>query len=247
MATAAYHISSQSQDFQPSQYTQTQATQAATQPISTPLGTGFPAHLWGILVSCAVGGSLSSIPAGGNTVGGGDRPIVIELHRDQKVYTVGRHPGSGVVLDGKKISGRHAKIFLSEEEDGEGVVRLEDLSTNGTFVRGVKIGKGNVTILTPGDEIIFGPFSTEFNADFRYIYQAPPPPSSSEPWGIRQSSGGGIHALYEVREQIGKGSFATVRKGVQRSTGKLMAIKIIQKAVSLSTPCSCYETDVGGC
>jgi serine/threonine/tyrosine protein kinase RAD53 len=46
----------------------------------------------------------------------------------------------------------------------------------------------------------------------------------------------GIDRDYEVREQLGKGSFAVVRKGVRRSDGKMVAIKIIQKARFASNP-----------
>lgn len=40
----------------------------------------------------------------------------------------------------------------------------------------------------------------------------------------------GIHASYELHSALGKGSFATVRKGTHRLTGDPVAIKIIQKA-----------------
>ena len=34
---------------------------------------------------------------------------------------------------------------------------IEDHSTNGTYVRGAKLGKGNITILFSGDDVSFGP------------------------------------------------------------------------------------------
>jgi len=39
----------------------------------------------------------------------------------------------------------------------------------------------------------------------------------------------GFRADYKVENVIGKGSYATVRKGKQRSTGQKVAIKIISK------------------
>lgn len=36
--------------------------------------------------------------------------------------------------------------------------------------------------------------------------------------------------------QIGKGSFATVHKGVQKSSGRLVAIKVIQKQRFIKNP-----------
>ncbi len=46
------------------------------------------------------------------------------------------------------MSGKHCKIF----KDGT-IIFLEDLSSNGTYVNGVKVGKGNRSPLKEGDEI----------------------------------------------------------------------------------------------
>lgn len=90
-----------------------------------------------------------------------------------------------------------------------------------------------MTIVEPGDSIVFGPMSNDFSADFRYVFQGPTSGVSTAK-GLEgaEGGGGGLFEAYEVREQIGKGSFASVRKGVQKRTGKLVAIKIIEKAVS---------------
>lgn len=37
----------------------------------------------------------------------------------------------------------------------------------------------------------------------------------------------GVHAHYDITHELGKGSFATVMKAIERSTGKWYAIKII--------------------
>jgi serine/threonine/tyrosine protein kinase RAD53 len=37
----------------------------------------------------------------------------------------------------------------------------------------------------------------------------------------------GVHAHYDITNELGKGSFATVMKAVERSTGEWYAIKII--------------------
>lgn len=109
-------------------------------------------------------------------------------------------------------------------------------------LRSRQVSKGNVTILESGDPIVFGPASADFDHEFRYIFQCDPSlgggaSSSGDPYGLgelsqSQSVDGktSIHAFYEVREQIGKGSFAVVRKGVRRSDGMMVAIKIIQRA-----------------
>jgi serine/threonine/tyrosine protein kinase RAD53 len=37
----------------------------------------------------------------------------------------------------------------------------------------------------------------------------------------------GVHAHYDITHELGKGSFATVMKAIERATGKWFAIKII--------------------
>ncbi|GAA5985592.1 hypothetical protein JCM5350_007147 [Sporobolomyces pararoseus] len=233
-----------------SQFTQTQAQTQATQETQTST-TAFPPHLWGILISSSAetSSTTTSNPDPNNNnggVGGGgselDRPSRYELIRPsfggKSLYTIGRHPKNDLRLNSPKVSNHHARITISEQD---GLVRLEDLSTNGTFVRGIKVGKGKVTILEPGDSIIFGPASIDFGNDFRYVFQCPPTNSSqSDPYGLGELSQNGpnkgIFLKYEVREQIGKGSFASVRKGVRRSDGTMVAIKIIQKARFANNP-----------
>jgi hypothetical protein len=46
------------------------------------------------------------------------------------------------------MSGKHCKIF----KDGT-IIFLEDLSSNGTYINGVKVGKGNRSPLKEGDEL----------------------------------------------------------------------------------------------
>ncbi|KAM0746431.1 Pkinase-domain-containing protein [Meredithblackwellia eburnea MCA 4105] len=231
-------------------------TQPLTQPFSQ-TANSFPSNLWAILLSTssATSSASSSAVHDGTTDSAKEntyppRPARFEMRWGKHECMIGRHPKADVVLEGKKISSWHAKIWIDPERLGEGI-RLMDLSTNGTFVRGRKVGKNKVTLLSPGDDIIFGPATTSFDADFRYIFQCPPPaftPSQGggagdgggvgigAPWGIAESDGGGIHELYEVREQIGKGSFASVRKAIRRSDGRMMAVKIIQKARFISNP-----------
>lgn len=109
-----------------------------------------------------------------------------------------------------------------------------------------QVGKGRVTVLESGDPIVFGPASTDFDQEFRYIFQCDPSLAlssrASDPYNLGELSdsqsadGTSIHSFYEVREQIGKGSFATVRKGVRRRDGMMVAIKIIQRARFANNP-----------
>ncbi|GAA5860552.1 hypothetical protein JCM8547_000338 [Rhodosporidiobolus lusitaniae] len=246
-------------DLSQSQFTQTQTQQ--TQPYSQGASQQpqWPTHLFGLLVpvagtssfssnlssSAAGAGAPHSAPPAGNGYANGAAPSLgnggavrarLELDRKKNLYAIGRHPRADLVLQGPKISSRHAEVTLDERD---GSVRLRDLSTNGTFVRGHKVGKGNVTILETGDSIVFGPASANMDDEFRYVFQGPSTSTaSSDPYGLGELSQGscGIFQDYEVREQLGKGSFATVRKGVRRSDGQIVAIKIIAKARFSSNP-----------
>lgn len=296
---------SQSQPWTQTQTQQTQPSQGQSQGNSS----RFPSDLWGILVAVTGhrtasaseaaaaapphkaaaagtndpskqnGGALTPPPPAAAPAAALPRPERLELFKGQNSYMVGRHPKSDLRLNGPKISSTHAKIWIDPQT---GIIRLENLGTNGTYVRNSKVSerpsapfffgiageegiregilsirglarekidrvrvrqvsKGNVTILESGDPIVFGPASADFDHEFRYIFQCDPAlggaSSPADPYGLgelsqSQSADGktSIHSFYEVREQIGKGSFAVVRKGVRRSDGMMVAIKIIQRA-----------------
>lgn len=123
---------------------------------------------------------------------------------------------------------------------------LEDLSTNGTFVNGVKIGKGSRAVLATGDVVSFCPLNGD-GEDIRYVFHATPAgyvAALPDP-----EAAGGLYMCYEyaaisahpadrrsVREEIGKGSFATVKRAISRADGSWAAIKIINKARFTNQP-----------
>lgn len=63
--------------------------------------------------------------------------------------TVGRSKGN-VILMGKTVSGEHCKI-LYDTSQGQFIVK--DLSKNGTYCNGRKIGRGNQILIPPGSYI----------------------------------------------------------------------------------------------
>lgn len=136
---------------QQSQFTQTQPqTQQQSQPAPS-ASSRFPPSLWGILLSVSSSSSSSSAnhdpsapPPPGAPAGPSSRPTArvllprpdrLDLVKGREAYTVGRSPRCDLVLNGPKISSFQARIALGED----GVVRLEDTSTNGTFVRMRKV------------------------------------------------------------------------------------------------------------
>merc|ERR1719359_2120312 len=60
--------------------------------------------------------------------------------------TVGRKAHCDVVLEDMAISGFHCTVGLTEE----GVITIEDKSTNGTYVNGERVGKGATRTLADG-------------------------------------------------------------------------------------------------
>jgi DNA-binding winged helix-turn-helix (wHTH) protein len=67
-------------------------------------------------------------------------------------HAVGRDPTSTIWLNSPKVSRRHARVIVRDDQ-----VAIEDLGTkNGTYVRGNRLAA--VTTLESGDEIRIGPF-----------------------------------------------------------------------------------------
>lgn len=87
------------------------------------------------------------------------------------LHSVGRRPvfrdeqgyerANDLVIDDNRVSGVHFEIWrefvTTRDEEGnekvQTIVRLRDLSSNGTFVRRQKVGKGNITILHDGVDV----------------------------------------------------------------------------------------------
>jgi serine/threonine-protein kinase Chk2 len=84
---------------------------------------------------------------------------------------------------------------------------LEDLSGNGTFINNALVGRNKRRELADGDEVsILG------EATFYFKYP-------------RHRMSGQFKQNYEILDQLGKGHFATVYLGVDRTTGERWAIK----------------------
>ncbi|TIB04695.1 hypothetical protein E3P96_01526 [Wallemia ichthyophaga] len=157
---------------------------------------------------------------------------------EKPAYRFGRHPQENdIILNGKKISNNHCKVYQTGDYDNaddgdqnasEIVVFIEDTSSNGTYINQIRCGKGVQRRLMPGDEVSFGnPLSNAPGTldDYRYIFRPRPKKAQS----IDENAGGGVFAKYEIGAQIGKGSFASVKKAYERSSGIPRAVKQITK------------------
>ena len=79
-----------------------------------------------------------------------EMPNGLKVPVTSMAVTVGRMPGSTIVIDDSRVSRRHAEIGVTDD----GSLTVRDLgSTNGTKVNGIRISE---TTVTEGDEIEFG-------------------------------------------------------------------------------------------
>ncbi|KAI0355786.1 Pkinase-domain-containing protein [Trametes cingulata] len=180
----------------------TQSTQEASQP-----DYAVDAHLWGFLIPCSA--NLRRI----------------DFQKVKPKYQIGRNTEAhknDIILPGMKISNFHCIIEWDGDEGPRSAVKVTDLSSNGTFINGEKIGKGHFKVLRDGNEIAFGtcvpqPANGGLE-DYRFVYRhmASGPPSR------------GLHKFYDLMHELGKGSFATVMKALHKEEGKWYAVKMIQ-------------------
>ncbi|KAJ3563307.1 hypothetical protein NP233_g9018 [Leucocoprinus birnbaumii] len=185
------------QETQQTQEPQTQSTQDSSQQQND-----LESHLWGALIPC--------------------NPQIarVDLWKIQKSYRVGRHPtDSQIVFPGPKISNHHCDIVWDGNDSHDAVVTVHDKSSNGTWIGGSKIGKHCTRVLREGNEIGFGSSQQQAdgNQDYRFIFRMLAGAPATD----------GVHAFYDVTHELGKGSFATVMKAVERCSGRWYAIKII--------------------
>ncbi len=75
-----------------------------------------------------------------------------------KTIKIGRNSDNDIVIDDstRTVSGAHAVLKVYDI----GNITINDNSTNGTFINGVKVTKGIEVAVKKGDEIRFGPYTT---------------------------------------------------------------------------------------
>lgn len=102
-------------------------------------------------------------------------------------------------------------MLFTEHKTNDTIAKVEDLSSNGTFVNEAIIGRNQRRELKEGDEIAVLDKA-------RFIFKYP---------RARQSNA--FLQQYTLLEQLGKGHFAEVFLCVEKATGKRYAVKIFTK------------------
>eukprot|EP01135_Chromosphaera_perkinsii_P000376 Nk52_evm23s78 gene=Nk52_evmTU23s78 len=151
---------------------------------------------------------------------------VIDLEKAS--YLIGRHSSCDFQLSEVSFSNRHFQIY-QDKEDGSsrlnggrgGPVFLKDLSTNGTYVNGKKIGKMNSVLLQSNDEI-------SLPTKKRKLFMFQEGPGSETDNGLAEEETG-IHSKYYITKLLGAGNFAEVKLAICKNTGKQYAVKIIDR------------------
>eukprot|EP01114_Cavostelium_apophysatum_P015421 TRINITY_DN4193_c0_g1_i3.p1 TRINITY_DN4193_c0_g1~~TRINITY_DN4193_c0_g1_i3.p1 ORF type:complete len:442 (+),score=128.56 TRINITY_DN4193_c0_g1_i3:262-1587(+) len=143
--------------------------------------------------------------------------------------TVGRRKECSVTFSDLRVSGKHCRIFRANTDLEAGTIPIpsifvEDLSSNGTFLNGKVLGKGNRSTVNNGDEISLVAKRGNTDCIMSYVFQDLSMQDSKE-----ESDESEITKLYDIQKVLGTGNFSVVKLGVNRKTGERCAVKIIDK------------------
>jgi hypothetical protein len=79
------------------------------------------------------------------------------LEEENRDYFLGRHSTCDLILDNALVSNRHCSIARITQREGShhktSLTLIRDTSSNGTFVNGKPVGKGNQQVLKHNDTI----------------------------------------------------------------------------------------------
>ncbi|KAK9504351.1 hypothetical protein O3M35_010704 [Rhynocoris fuscipes] len=140
----------------------------------------------------------------------------------EECYSVGRAPSCDISLTKdeinstfniSKISKIHFKVFKGTDDN---LVYIEDLSANGTFINGEKIGKNRRVILTSSDEISMA--TPTFKA-FTYIDSR----RGAEHWLSDELS-----SNFLILRHLGTGGFGDVKLVINKKTFQKYAMKKVE-------------------
>ncbi|KAJ2506113.1 hypothetical protein GGH95_003396 [Coemansia sp. RSA 1836] len=148
----------------------------------------------------------------------GDQISDHDIHLDSPVV-IGRHRSCNIQVTSTVSSNRHCTISaIVEKESRDLLIVCEDLSSNGTFWNGKKIGKGKSVILSHGDVI-----EIKKGYYFTYLQLAKARSGNSKEADL-------IDSKYQITDTVlGKGTFAEIRLVYRKDTQQQLAVKVMEK------------------
>jgi len=176
-----------------------------------------------------------------------------EIRKDQKEVQIGRQPDCHIVVNDKRVSGEHLRIYC----DGAKRYFIEELSANGCYHNDHNMKKGDTRALKHGDEIsicvharsekdkqiaayIFG-LADEAETAASQCAARSSGATAQIPEGIcatrdsnRWKTEKEVTELWDMRTVLGSGNFSEVRLGVEVKTARRAAVKVIDKKKFLS-------------
>ncbi|KAI0794699.1 kinase-like domain-containing protein [Fomes fomentarius] len=169
----------------------------------------------------------------------------IDFERGNKIYKIGRSRRAGVndlpFPYAGKMSQRHCIIEWDGEETSTSAVIVKDLdSSNGTYVNGKRLGKGECGVLKDWNVVSFGT-SCDKSAerprdDYRFFFRH---------MASNQRPRDGLYKFYDVHHVLGKGGYATVVKALHKAEAKWYAVKMFSgdRLRELLSSASIHGTD----
>eukprot|EP01133_Synstelium_polycarpum_P015721 gene15721-18679_t len=156
----------------------------------------------------------------------GDKLRSVSLSDESLV--LGRLKTCNIHVTEAVVSAKHCRLFRSNDN-----VLIQDLSTNGTFLNGRAIGRGNLEVVKNGDRISLAGASAD--NQLSYIFKDLTNDDRQRPvWETLVHKD--ILCEYDCIGELGRGNFSIVYLGVNKTTATKVAIKDIDLAKYHSNP-----------
>ncbi|KAL9539483.1 hypothetical protein MBANPS3_010231 [Mucor bainieri] len=144
-----------------------------------------------------------------------------EDNRERPGYLLGRRKDADIIFDQPEISKAHCLIYMETGSRGtaKGIrIFLKDYSLNGTFVNGRQVDRESRVLLRNGDEIQL--YKLNAHPDKSKFYRILFPP---------RFEANHCQDEYDLQETLGRGNSASVHRAIHHTTGKVAAIKVVNK------------------
>ena len=179
---------------------------------------------------------------------------IVDLN--QRVILFGKvatNSNAHIKFNDPRVSSMHCRIFL----DDNGLAHVIDLSSNGTWWNNQRMGKNqirrlqnadNIVLLNPnpkhasissGNAMLDDPAVVPHAINYQFMFidlrppppLPPPPPPLTQPSLLRETSLCAQSSAEDYEEvcELGKGSFAVVKRVLHRPTGIEYAMKVMDK------------------